>query len=76
MFKLPSFTALFLCGIIGLISFMGATIWGMDHFYGTTTKALVDVMTFVRLLGLFISVMAPLLMLLKLFRKADNHMQG
>ncbi|MET4107184.1 hypothetical protein ABIB60_002549 [Hymenobacter sp. UYP22] len=72
MFKLPSFTALFLCGIVGLVAYMGATIWTLEHLYGNTGKTLVNIMTFVRLLGLFITVITPLLMLLKFFRRLDK----
>ncbi|RSK43220.1 hypothetical protein [Hymenobacter rigui] len=75
MFKLPSFTALFLGTIVGLAAYMGATIWTLEHFYGNTSKALVDAMTFVRLFGLFITVMAPLLILLKFFRRMDKPAQ-
>lgn len=68
---LPSFTMLFLLAVAGLILYMGSTIWSFEHM-GQQSPFMYQLIGALAISGLVLTVLAPLLILLKFFMRLDS----
>ena len=68
---LPSFTTLFLLAVAGFIFYAGSTVWSFEHM-GHQSPFMYRLASAVRIIGLVLTVLAPLLILLKFFMRLDR----
>ncbi|AII50926.1 hypothetical protein [Hymenobacter sp. APR13] len=68
---LPSFTMLFLLAIAGFVLYMGSTIWSFEHM-GQQSPFMYQLTGALGIIGLALTVLAPLLMALRFFMRLDS----